>query len=201
VRSAGYATLHSSPVSLIERQTFRFSADSSHESCAGRLHQPAHPICLDNERYQGASGDALLYAKALVKDSPIAIPGLSADLVSQDDARLFAFINTLRLSVRAKVAAQQERGVSLSEIVVQVRELVRVSEEDARKQHAFPTGAFRAISRQAVAWCVEAYRPVAFKSGADLSAPNASDSPLRPVPTPVALAGRVPATLTILAED
>lgn len=186
----------------MDHQAVKFNADSSSESCAGRSHQPAHPICLDNEQYQGAPGDALLDAKAPVKRSPIAIPGLPADLVSQDDEGLFAFINTLRLSVKAKVAAEQERGLSLSEIVVQVREMVRVAENDARQQHAFPTGAFRAISRQAVAWCVEAYRPLVFHSGADLSVLDDAGPQLRPIPFPVAhLVARAPEPLTIPVED
>jgi hypothetical protein len=114
----------------------------------------------------GASGDAFLSAKALMKD-PIPVAGLSDDLVSPDDVALFEFINTLRLSVRAKVAAEQLRGLSLSEIVVQVRELVRLAQEGADHPKPFPPRAFRAISRQAVAWCVEAYRPLVFPGGID----------------------------------
>ncbi|MDP9201360.1 MAG: hypothetical protein M3P26_05445, partial [Gemmatimonadota bacterium] len=60
-----------------------------------------------------------------MKDSSTAVAGLPGDLVSRDDEALFAFIDTLRLSVKAKVAAEQRRGLSLSEIVVQVREMVR----------------------------------------------------------------------------
>ena len=103
-----------------------------------------------------------------MKDSPIA--GSSDDLISSDDAGLFAYINTLRASVRAKVLAEQQRGLSLSEIVVEVREMVRVAKEDARHPLPFPSRALRAISRQAVAWCVEAYQPVFVTIGADLSA-------------------------------
>ena len=137
-----------------------------------------------------------------MKDFPVAIPGLSADFASRDDERLFAFIGTLRLTVKAKVAADQQRGLSLSEIVGQVRELVRISEEDARKQQSFPTGAFRAISRQAVAWCVEAYRPLAFNSGADLSVLDDTNSRFRPIPAPIGVLGnRVPEQLTIPDED
>jgi hypothetical protein len=110
-------------------------------------------------QHPGATGDAFLSAKAPVKDSPIAVIGQLDGLVSRDDERLFAFINALRLSVRAKVTAEQQHGLSLSEIVVQVRELVRLAELDSQKTQAFPSHAFRAISRQAVAWCVEAYRP------------------------------------------
>src|ERR1700687_3556027 len=75
-------------------------------------------------QHPGATGDAFLSARALMKDSPIA--GSSDDLISRDDEGLFAFINTLRASVRAKVVADQQRGLSLSEIVVEVREMVRL---------------------------------------------------------------------------
>jgi hypothetical protein len=84
-----------------------------------------------------------------------------------DEADLFAFTNALRLSVKAKVIAEQNRGVSLSEIVVQVREMVRIAEEDARNPRRFPSRAFRAISRQAVGWCVESYRPLFFAAGTE----------------------------------
>jgi hypothetical protein len=96
-----------------------------------------------------------------MKDHPIAVVGLPGDFVSQDDEGLFAFVNTLRLSVKSKVAAEQQRGLTLAEIVVQVREMVRLAEE-AQHPTAIPASAFRAISRQAVAWCVEAFHPPAF---------------------------------------
>jgi hypothetical protein len=94
-----------------------------------------------------------------MKDSPNAIAGLPDDFVSKDDAGLFAFISTLRLKVKAKVAADQERGLPLSEIVDQVREMVRAAEEGAQHPKPFPPSALPAITRQAIAWCVEAYRP------------------------------------------
>jgi len=131
---------------------------------------------------------------ALMKDS---IAGSADDLVSRDDEGLFAFISTLRASVRAKVAAEQQRGLSLSEIVVEVREMVRLAKTDARHPLPFPSHTLRAISRQAVAWCVEAYQPVPIVAGADLSAPlNERDlRPFPPVHTPVdAATGRFPAT-------
>jgi hypothetical protein len=92
-----------------------------------------------------------------MKDSSIAIAGFSEDFVTQDDEQLFAFINTLRASVKAKVAAEQQRGRSLPEIVVQVREMVRLAEEDVHHENTFPANAFAAIHKQAEAWCVEAY--------------------------------------------
>jgi hypothetical protein len=94
-----------------------------------------------------------------MKDSSIAIAGLPDDFVSQDDEGLFAFISTLRVSVRAKVAAEQQRGRPLSEIVAQVREMVRVAQDEAQHPKPFSARALRAISKQAVAWCVEAYEP------------------------------------------
>lgn len=95
-----------------------------------------------------------------MKDSSIAIPGFAADLVSPDDEGLFIAINTLRASVRAKVAADQERGLPLADIVVEVREMVRLMEDDTARAASLTPHAIRALSRQAVAWCVEAYRPV-----------------------------------------
>jgi hypothetical protein len=128
-----------------------------------------------------------------MKDS---IDGSAADLVSPDDEGLFAFINSLRASVKAKVASEQQRGLSLSEIVVEVREMVRLAKSDPRHPLPFPSHTLRAISRQAVAWCVEAYRPIPIAAGADLSAPpNERDlESFPPVHAPVdAAAGRFPA--------
>lgn len=110
---------------------------------------------------------------------------------SRNDGGLFAFTNTLRLSVRAKVVADQSRGLSLSEIVVQVREMVRIAEEDARYPRRFPSRAFRAISRQAIAWCVESYRPLVFAAGVDRSVPHRARDP-EPLPPVVAPAGEAP---------
>lgn len=104
-----------------------------------------------------------------MKDHPITIAGLPGNFVSPDDERIFAFVNTLRLSVKAKVAAEQQRGLTLAEIVVQVREMVRLAEAEAQHPTAIPPSAFRAISRQAVAWCVEAFHPPAFVAESDVS--------------------------------
>ncbi len=129
-----------------------------------------------------------------MKESPIA--GSSDDLISRDDQALFAFVDALRASVRAKVAAEQQRGLSLSEIVVEVREMVRLAQEDADHPLPFPSRALRAISRQAIAWCVEAYQPILTAAAADLSVlPNYRDrESLLPVLAPAeAAAGRFPA--------
>jgi hypothetical protein len=129
-----------------------------------------------------------------MKESPIA--GSSDDLISRDDQGLFAFVDTLRASVRAKVAAEQQRGLSLSEIVVEVREMVRLTQEDADHPLPFPSRALRAISRQAIAWCVEAYQPIVNTAGAELPAPpNHRDRGLlSPVLAPAeAATGRFPA--------
>ena len=145
-------------------------------------------------QHPGATGDAFLSARALMKDS---IAGSADDLVSRDDEGLFAFINTLRASVRAKVAAEQQRGLSLSEIVVEVREMVRLAKTDPRHPLPFPSHTLRAISRQAVAWCVEAYRPIVVTAGADFSAPpNQMDRESLPkgLPPAEAAGGRFPAT-------
>jgi len=107
---------------------------------------------------------------------PIAVAGQPDDFASKEDEGLLAFIGTLRLSVKATVAAEQERGMSLSEIVVRVREIVRIAEQDAQRSKLFSSRAFRAISRQALAWCVEAYQPLLFTAGHDFSvSPNTGD--------------------------
>jgi hypothetical protein len=94
-----------------------------------------------------------------LKHSPIPISGGPGDFISQDDESLFAFVNALRLSIKERVAAEQLRGLPLSEIVVQVREMARLAEEEAEEPKPFSSHAFRAIARQAVAWCIEAYQP------------------------------------------
>jgi hypothetical protein len=131
-----------------------------------------------------------------MKDSPIAIVGLPGDFVSRDDEDLFSFINTLRLSVKAKVVEEQQHGLSLAEIVVHAREMVRLAEEDAQRSKHFPSHAFRAISKQAVAWCMESYQPLSINASNDLLTPHAGldQGPLLPVRVPSApLPGRVPA--------
>jgi hypothetical protein len=131
-----------------------------------------------------------------MKDSPIAIVGLPGDFVSQDDEDLFSFINTLRLSVKAKVAEEQQHGLSLAEIVVHVREMVRLAEQDAAQSKHFPSHAFRAISRQAVAWCVETYQPLSINASNDfLTATTGLDQgPLLPDLVPNGRSvGRAPA--------
>jgi hypothetical protein len=122
-----------------------------------------------------------------MKHSPIAPAGPPDHVVAPDDEGLFAYTNTLRRSVTAKVAAEQSRGLSLSEIVVQVREMVRVAEEDARPRTLISARAFREVSRQAVAWCVESYRPLVFAAGNNLSEARDQREPesLRPVLAPV----------------
>lgn len=122
-----------------------------------------------------------------MNDSPIVTAGLPDHPVAPHDEGLLAFTNTLRLSVRAKVAADQNRGLSLSEIVVQVREMVRLAEEDPHHPNRFPARAFRVMSRQAVGWCVESYRPLVFAAGRS-SEPSSQRDPdsLLPVPAPAA---------------
>lgn len=132
-----------------------------------------------------------------MKDSKNGIAGLPGDLVSPDDDGL-SFINTLRLSVKAKVVAEQERGLSLSEIVVQVREMVRLAEKDLQQPKPFPSGAFRAISRQAIAWCVETYRPILITAGDDFSGPPSGFVPRSLAP---ASAPAVPAANRVAAQS
>ena len=101
-----------------------------------------------------------------MNDLPVPTLGPPVPFVAADEHELFAFTERLQLSVRAKVAAEQDRGLSLSEIVVQVREMVRQAEVDPHEPNRFPSSAFRAIARQAVAWCVESYRPLVFAARA-----------------------------------
>jgi hypothetical protein len=95
-----------------------------------------------------------------MEDKPVPLKALPGDFIAPDDARLVAFINSLRNSVRMKVAAGQQKGLSLAEIVVQVREMVRFAEEDPSLPAPFPATTIRALSRQAVAWCIEDYNPM-----------------------------------------
>jgi hypothetical protein len=148
-------------------------------------------------QHPGASGDALPIARPLMDDSPIPALGPPVPFVAPDDQDLFAFIDTLRLSVRAKVAAEQDRGLSLSEIVIQVREMVRLAEVDPQQPNHFPSRAFRAITRQAVAWCIESYRPLVFANRASLPEHPALRDPPSSQPLLVpggASAGRSPAS-------
>jgi hypothetical protein len=129
-----------------------------------------------------------------MNDSPITVAGLPGDFVSRDDEDLFSFINALRLSVKAKVAEEQQHGLSLAEIVVHVREMVRLAEQDAEQSKHFPSHAFRAISRQAVAWCVETYQPLSINASNNFLTPTEPQTPVVPILVPNgSSAGRVPA--------
>lgn len=75
-----------------------------------------------------------------------------------DDKAFFAFMSGLRSSVRARVAAEQQRGRPLREIVVEVREMTLLAEREVPHPKPFSAHAFRAIAKQAIAWSVEAYR-------------------------------------------
>ena len=108
-----------------------------------------------------------------MSDSPLPINPFAGEFKPSDDERLFAFIDSLRKSVTAKVTAGQQRGLSLSEIVVEVREMVRFAEEDPNLPTPFSAHASKAISRQAVAWCIEAYQPLVFTGLAGFSPDDA----------------------------
>jgi hypothetical protein len=78
-----------------------------------------------------------------------------------------------------------------------VREMVRVAESDPRHPLPFSAHTLRVISRQAVAWCVEAYHPIAITTGVDLSTPpNQRDRDTLPrgLPPAETAASRFPAT-------
>src|SRR5687767_2211043 len=72
----------------------------------------------------------LSFRRAHMSDSPVPIIPFAGDFIASDDERLFAFIDSLRKSVNAKVIAGQRRGLSLSEIVAEVREMVRFADDD-----------------------------------------------------------------------
>ena len=114
-------------------------------------------------------------------DSPVPIVPFPGDFIASDDERLFAFIDSLRKSVSANVAAGQRRGLSLSEIVVEVREMVRFAEEDPDLPTPFPKHAAKAISRQAVSWCIEAYQPLVFTGGHELITESAEQQTQLPI--------------------
>lgn len=109
-----------------------------------------------------------------MSDSQVPVPPFAGDFVASDDERLVGFTDSLRNSVTAKVTAGQRRGLSLSEIVVEVREMVRFAEEDPDLPTPFTAHASKAISRQAVAWCIEAYQPLVFTGRAGL-VPDSGD--------------------------
>ena len=80
-------------------------------------------------------------------------------VVSPSDPTLLAFVSSLRLSVRSTVIAERRRGVPLAEIVIHVREMVRAKEAAADPCTPGSSLAFRAISKCAVGWCIDAYLP------------------------------------------
>src|SRR4051812_13716184 len=79
-------------------------------------------------------------------------------LVSRAGIPLFAFVRTLRLAVRARVAADQSRGVPFAEIVVHVREMVSRAEDAGSHSDPRPSLELIAIAKRADAWCREAYQ-------------------------------------------
>lgn len=132
-----------------------------------------------------------------MNDLPVPALGPPVPFVAPDEQDLSAFIETLRLSVSATVVSEQQRGLSLSEIVVQVREMVRLAEADPHQPNRFPSRAFRVIARQAVAWCIESYQPLVFANRASPPEHLARRDPpsLQPALIPVvAASGRVPAS-------
>lgn len=80
-------------------------------------------------------------------------------VISPSDPTLLEFITALRRSVRATVAAERRRGIPLAQIVVHVREMVRLKQEATNPVTQTSSLAFRAISKCAVGWCIDAYLP------------------------------------------
>jgi len=114
-------------------------------------------------------------------DSSSRITGLPDESATPPDSEddLFAFMEKLRVSVKTTVGVEQRRGLSLAEIVVIVRGMVQLAEDGTRNTRAFPAHAFRAISRQAIAWCVESYNPLL--AIPDVGAPSGETSPVLPL--------------------
>jgi hypothetical protein len=93
------------------------------------------------------------------QDEPSGPPALSPRIVKRDaSGGIFAFVRTLRLAVRARVVSEHNRGVPFAEIVVHVREMVELSEASAGQSGLRPSPEFRAIAKQADAWCIDAYQ-------------------------------------------
>jgi hypothetical protein len=84
---------------------------------------------------------------------------LMQKVISPNDPTLLAFVSSLRLSVRSTVIAERRRGIPLTEIVAHVREMVRMKELATDPYTAGSSLAFRAISKCAVGWCIDAYLP------------------------------------------
>lgn len=80
-------------------------------------------------------------------------------LLLPDDPTLLDFVSGLRHSVNGLVLAERRRGVPLAQIVVHVREMVRLEEEATNPTTATSSLAFSAISKCAVGWCIDAYLP------------------------------------------
>lgn len=80
-------------------------------------------------------------------------------VISPNDPTLLAFVSSLRLSVRSTVIAERRRGIPLAEIVAHVREIVRAKEEATDPSTPGSSLAFRAITKCAVGWCIDAYLP------------------------------------------
>ncbi|HJQ10410.1 MAG TPA: hypothetical protein VJ840_05195 [Gemmatimonadaceae bacterium] len=78
---------------------------------------------------------------------------------SPDDPTLLEFVSELRRSVKGMVLAERRRGVPLAQIVAHVQEMVRREEENTHPATPNSSLAFRAISKCAVAWCIDAYLP------------------------------------------
>jgi len=113
------------------------------------------------EAYPGATGDAFLQARPLVDNPEDSVPDLPGDFIAPHDESLFSFLNSLHVAVRERCASEQLQGAPLAQIVVQVREMVRLAEEAAGHRKKFPAQASQAILRQALAWCVEEFHPPA----------------------------------------
>jgi len=80
-------------------------------------------------------------------------------VISPNDPTLLEFVSALRRSVRATVNAERRRGIPLAQIVMHVREMVRLKEAATNPVNQNSSLAFRAISKCAVGWCIDAYLP------------------------------------------
>ena len=89
----------------------------------------------------------------------IYVPSRLETVVSPHDITVLEYVSALRGLVRATVVAERRRGIPLVEIVARVQEMVRLKEESMDPEAESLSLAFRAISKCAVGWCIDAYLP------------------------------------------
>ena len=112
---------------------------------------------------QREAGNLALLATPFLRQAPmrksIYVPARLETVISPHDITVLEYVSALRASVRSTVLAERRRGVPLAEIVGHVQEIVRLKEESMYPAAESLSLAFRAISKSAVSWCIDAYLP------------------------------------------